>query len=329
MQISLVGAALGLWLLCVGLCVGSFLNVVIHRLPLMLHRQWRREAEAHLENPLADAAQADQDKPFAATLEAVDAPAADQAATQPQGNSSASAPHLESAHSADEQLERFNLMWPRSHCPTCRRPIKAVENIPVLSWAWLRGKCAGCAASISFRYPLVEALGAAAALWAVAAFGFTWLALTAAVYAWALIALACTDWETGLLPDQITLPLLWLGLLVNLGDSLTPLHWAVAGAAIGYAALWSIYWAFKLMTGKEGMGYGDFKLLAAIGAWLGWQALPAVALLAASAGLLYALTAILLGRRNRRQPIPFGPFLAAAGGAALVWREEVGFLIGA
>ena len=290
MQISVVGAALGLWLLVVGLCVGSFLNVVIHRLPLMLHRQWRREAEDHLEDGAA---------------------------------------HSESARSADDQFERFNLMQPRSHCPACRRPIKAVENIPILSWVWLRGKCAGCAASISFRYPLVEALSAAAALWAVAAFGFTWLALAAAVYAWALIALAFTDLETGLLPDQITLPLMWLGLLVNLGDGLTPLAWAVAGAAVGYLSLWLLYWAFKLATGKEGMGYGDFKLLAAIGAWLGWQALPAVALLAAAAGLLYALTAILLGRHSRRQPIPFGPFLAAAGCAALIWREETAALLGA
>ena len=290
MQISVVGAALGLWLLVVGLCVGSFLNVVIHRLPLMLHRQWRREAEDHLEDGSA---------------------------------------HSESARSADDQFERFNLMRPRSHCPACRRPIKAVENIPILSWMRLRGKCAGCTASIGFRYPLVEALSAAAALWAVAAFGFTWLALAAAVYAWALIALAFTDLETGLLPDQITLPLMWLGLLVNLGDSLTPLAWAVAGAAAGYLSLWLLYWAFKLATGKEGMGYGDFKLLAAIGAWLGWQALPAVALLAAAAGLLYALTAILLGRHNRRQPIPFGPFLAAAGCAALIWREETAALLGA
>ena len=290
MQISVVGAALGLWLLGVGLCVGSFLNVVIHRLPLMLHRQWRHEAEDHLEDGAA---------------------------------------HSENARSADDQFERFNLMRPRSHCPACRRPIKAVENIPILSWMRLRGKCAGCAASISFRYPLVEALSAAAALWAVAAFGFTWLALAAAVYAWALIALAFTDLETGLLPDQITLPLMWLGLLVNLGDGLTPLAWAVAGAAAGYLSLWLLYWAFKLATGKEGMGYGDFKLLAAIGAWLGWQALPAVALLAAAAGLLYALTAILLGRRTRRQPIPFGPFLAAAGCAALIWREETAALLGA
>ena len=290
MQISFVGTALGLWLVAVGLCLGSFLNVVIHRLPLMLHRQWRREAEAELE----------------------DGPA-----------------HPESAHAADDQFERFNLMRPRSHCPACRRPIKAAENIPVLSWLWLRGKCAGCAAPIGLRYPLVESLGAAAALWAVAAFGFTWLALAAAVYAWALIALAFTDLETGLLPDQITLPLLWLGLLVNLGDGLTPLPWAVVGAAVGYLSLWLLYWAFRLVTGKEGMGYGDFKLLAAIGAWLGWQALPAVALMAAAAGLLYALAAILLGRQTRRQPIPFGPFLAAAGWAALIWREQAVALFGA
>lgn len=297
MQISAAGLGLGLWLLGVGLCVGSFLNLVIHRLPLMLHRQWRREVEAQESQ---------------SSSEPVPSP-----------------PNLPQAGAANDKEERFNLLWPRSHCPACRRPIKAVENIPVFSWLWLRGKCAGCAAPISLRYPLVEALGAAAALWAVAAFGFSWLALAVAVYAWALIALAFTDLETGLLPDQITLPLMWLGLLVNLGDGLTPLPWAVVGAAAGYLSLWFLYWAFKLATGKEGMGYGDFKLLAAIGAWLGWQALPPVALLAAAAGLLYALTAIILGRQTRRQPIPFGPFLAAAGWAALIWREQTATLLGA
>lgn len=297
MQISAAGLGLGLWLLGVGLCVGSFLNLVIHRLPLMLHRQWRREVEAQESQSSSEPIPSPPDPP--------------------------------QASAAKDKEERFNLLWPRSHCPACRRPIKAVENIPVFSWLWLRGKCAGCAAPIGLRYPLVEALSAAAALWAVAAFGFSWLALAGAVYAWALIALAFTDLETGLLPDQITLPLMWLGLLVNLGDGLTPLPWAVVGAAAGYLSLWFLYWAFKLATGKEGMGYGDFKLLAAIGAWLGWQALPPVALLAAAAGLLYALTAIILGRQTRRQPIPFGPFLAAAGWAALIWREQTAALLGA
>lgn len=304
MQISAAGLALGLWLLGVGLCVGSFLNVVIHRLPLMLHRQWRRDAQSVLENAEADAAEV-QNKPVAHAL----------------------APEGAGAAGSDE--ERFNLIRPRSHCPACRRPVRAVENIPVVSWLWLRGQCAGCAAPIGRRYPAVEILAAVAVLTAVAGFGLTWLALAAAVYAWALIVLACTDLETGLLPDQITLPLLWLGLLVNLGDGLTPSAWAVVGAAAGYLSLWCLYWAFKLATGREGMGYGDFKLLAAIGAWLGWQALPAVALLAAAAGLLYALAAILMGRQTRRQPIPFGPFLAAAGWAALIWREQTAALLGA
>ena len=304
MQISAAGLALGLWLLGVGLCVGSFLNVVIHRLPLMLHRQWRRDAQSMLENAEA---------------------AADEVRNSPGAH--ALAPEGAGAAGSDEG--RFNLMHPRSHCPACRRPIRAVENIPVVSWLWLRGKCAGCAAPIGRRYPAVEILAAVAVLMAVAGFGFTWLALAAAVYVWALIVLAGTDLETGLLPDQVTLPLLWLGLLVNLGDGLTSLTWAVAGAAAGYLSLWFLYWAFKLATGKEGMGYGDFKLLAAIGAWLGWQALPAVALLAAAAGLLYALAAILMGRQTRRQPIPFGPFLAAAGWAALVWREQTAALLGA
>ena len=304
MQISAAGLVLGLWLLGVGLCVGSFLNVVIHRLPLMLHRQWRRDAQSVLENAEADAAEV-QGKPVAQAL----APAG--------------------AGAAGSGEQRFNLMRPRSHCPACRRPIRAVENIPVVSWLWLRGQCAGCAAPIGRRYPAVEILAAVAVLTAVAGLGLTWLALAATVYAWALIVLACTDLETGLLPDQITLPLLWLGLLVNLGDGLTPPAWAVVGAAAGYLSLWCLYWAFKLATGKEGMGYGDFKLLAAIGAWLGWQALPAVALLAAAAGLLYALAAILMGRQTRRQPIPFGPFLAAAGWAALIWREQTAALLGA
>ena len=260
----------------VGLCVGSFLNVVIHRLPIMLTRRWRREAAAEL--GVADA-----------------------------GDDAAEA--------------RFNLAVPRSCCPACGQPVKAFDNIPIISWMRLRGRCAGCAAPIGLRYPVVEALGGLAAIAALWWFGLGWQAAAAAVYLWALIALAFIDWETGLLPDQVTLPLLWCGLLVAWVDG-TMLGSAVIGAAAGYLSLWVIYWAFKLVTGKEGMGYGDFKLYAAIGAWLGWQALPAVALLAAVAGILFALPPILLGRRDRNTPIRFGPFLAVAGVLALFFQYE-------
>ena len=268
-------------LLFLGLCVGSFLNVVVHRLPIMLTRTWRREAAAEL-------GAADDDRPG----------------------------------------ERFNLAVPRSHCPACGEPVKAADNIPIMSWIRLRGRCASCAAPISLRYPLVELLGALALVAAVLAFGLTWIGLAAAVYLWALIALACIDLESGLLPDQLTLPLLWCGLLVNLPGAFTHLASAVVGAVVGYLFLWLTYWAFKLATGKEGMGYGDFKLYAAIGAWLGWQALPAVALLAAVGGILYALPPILLGRRDRNAPIRFGPFLAAAGSLALIFRAEPTWLLG-
>ena len=262
-------------LLFVGVSVGSFLNVVIHRLPIMLTRAWRREAAA------------------------------------------------EHGAVGDDRLdERFNLTVPRSRCPACGQPVKATDNIPIISWILLRGRCAGCAAPISLRYPLVELLGALAALAAALAFGMTWLGLAAAVYLWVLIALACIDFETGLLPDQLTLPLLWCGLLANMPGAFTPLASAVAGAAAGYLLLWATYWGFKLVTGKEGMGYGDFKLFAAIGAWLGWQALPTVLLPAAVAGILHALPAILMGRRDRNAPIRFGPFLAAAGGLALFFSYD-------
>ena len=211
--------------------------------------------------------------------------------------------------------------------PMTREPIKAWDNVPVVSWILLRGRCAGCAAPIGWRYPVVEALGGLAAVAALGWFGLDWQAFAAAIYLWALIALAFIDQETGLLPDQITLPLLWCGLLVNaMGDMM--LGSAVIGAAVGYLSLWMVYWAFKLVTGKEGMGYGDFKLCAAIGAWLGWQALPAVVLLAAGAGILYALPAILLGRRDRNAPIRFGPFLAVAGGLALFFAYETWLMFG-
>lgn len=257
------------------LCVGSFLNVVIHRLPLMLQRQW--EAEAHQ------------------VLERGEPP----------------------------EQPRFNLLVPRSRCPACEAPVRAWQNVPVVSWLALGGKCANCGTRISVRYPLVELLTALLSLVVLASFGFTGFGLAALVFTWVLLALLFIDYDTQLLPDQLTLPLLWLGLLANLSGGLTDLGSAVIGATAGYLFLWGTYWAFKLLTGKEGMGYGDFKLLAAIGAWLGWQVLPATVLIAAGVGLVYAAVTSFAGQRAAAQPIPFGPFLAIAGWVSLVQRDTV------
>ena len=264
-----------LLLLATGLAFGSFLNVAIHRLPIMLERRWNAQARAQL------------------GLQ-------------------------EEAASAEADAASFNLFLPPSHCPACKHPLKIRENIPILSWLMLKGRCSNCGGAISARYPLVEALAAGAALAAAAAFGFTWLGFAAAAYAWALIVLAGIDLDTQLLPDQITLPLLWSGLLVNAFGGFADLSSALVGAAAAYLFLWTVYWGFKLIVGKEGMGYGDFKLFAAIGAWLGWQVLPLVILLAAATGLAWALAGILTRGRDRRQPIPFGPFLALAGWAVLL-----------
>ena len=262
-----------LLLLWTGLSVGSFLNVVVYRLPVMLERGWRADAREALE------------------LEPV--PAA----------------------------KPFNLMVPRSRCPKCDAQISAWQNIPVFSWLVLRGRCAACNARISTRYPAVEVLTALVSLTVVAVFGYTWDALFALSFSWLLIAMALIDFDTRLLPDNLTLPLLWLGLLFNLRGGLVDLQSAVIGAAAGYLILWSIYWGFKLLTGKEGMGYGDFKLLAALGAWLGWQALPMVILISSVVGILLGGTVLLI--RKSREPIPFGPFLAIAGWVTLVWRDSV------
>jgi len=267
-----LGLVLAVW---VGLCVGSLLNVVIYRLPVMLERQWQAEARQILE---------EQPPP--------------------------------------EQAP-FNLMVPRSRCPQCEAPIHAWQNVPVVSWLLLRGRCANCGVGIPIRYPLVEALTAICSIIVLALFGFSWLGLAALVYTWMLLALTFIDYDTQLLPDQLTLPLLWLGIVTNVFGGFTDLASAVIGAVAGYLFLWSTYWGFKLLTGKEGMGYGDFKLLAAIGAWLGWQVLPATALIAAAVGLLYAIATFLTGKRKSAQPIPFGPFLAIAGWVCLVQRDTV------
>jgi leader peptidase (prepilin peptidase)/N-methyltransferase len=264
----------------VGLCIGSFLNVVIYRLPKMMERDWRAQC-AELGAPTT----------------ATQAPAADP--------------------------ERFNLMMPRSRCPSCGHGITALENIPVVSWLILRGKCSACAAPISARYPAVEIAAGAASAYAAWRYGFSLAALGAMAFCWVMIALAFIDLDTQLLPDDLTLPLLWGGLALNLGDTFAPLHSAVIGAIAGYLSLWLVYWAFKLATGKEGMGFGDFKLLAAIGAWLGWQALPLVILLSSVVGAAAGISLMVFTKHGRDHPIPFGPYLAAAGLIALFWGAEI------
>ena len=269
-----------------GLIVGSFLNVVIYRLPLILDRQWRAECA--------------------------------------QSEASALVP------APPEQAARFNLIVPRSACPSCHRTISAIHNIPVLSFVLLRGRCAYCQARISLRYPAIELLTAALSALVVWRFGLQAPGVCAMLVTWFLIALACIDLDHQLLPDSLTLPLLWLGLLASLtgwstiGSNLPvdPVS-AISGAAVGYLSLWLVYHGFRLLTGKEGMGYGDFKLLAALGAWLGVQMLLPIVLLSALVGALVGLTMILLRRRDRGTPIPFGPFLAAAGWIAMMWGPQI------
>lgn len=269
------------WIAAVlGLCIGSFLNVVIHRLPKMMERDWRAQCAE-----------------LGASTAAPGAPAA--------------------------SPDHFNLMVPRSRCPGCGHGITALENIPVVSWLVLRGKCSACAAPISARYPLVEIAAGAAAAYAAWRYGFSLAALGAMAFCWVMIALAFIDLDTQLLPDDVTLPLLWGGLSLNLGGIFAPLQSAVIGAIAGYLSLWLVYWAFKLATGKEGMGFGDFKLLAAIGAWLGWQALPLVILLSSVVGAAAGISLMLFTKHGRDHPIPFGPYLAAAGLIALFWGAEI------
>ena len=282
----------------IGLSIGSFLNVVIYRYPIMLGREWREQATAIL--------QEDDES------EQTDSNPEEHTAQQP-------------IQQAEEEQETFNLMLPRSRCPNCDHQITALENIPVLSWLFLRGKCSSCSLAISARYPGVELLTGVLTLAVIATFGFTWMALSACLATWILVAATFIDFDTKLLPDQLTYPILWLGLLSNglFSNPIVPLLDAVVGAVIGYLFLWSTYWAFKLITGKEGMGYGDFKLFAALGAWMGWQALPSIILVAASLGLIYAVARILFAKQSSADPIAFGPFLAAAGWVTLVYRDSV------
>lgn len=258
----------------IGLLVGSFLNVVIHRLPKMMEREWQQQC-AELNGQ---------------TIEV----------------------------SPD-----YNLVVPRSACPHCGHAISALENIPVISYLFLRGKCAGCAASISPRYPIVEAVSGLFSAYAACHFGFGLAGIAAIILVWALIALTFIDFDTQLLPDSITLPLLWLGLLLNLNGAFTSLPNALIGAVAGYLILWSVYWAFKLTTGKEGMGYGDFKLLAALGAWLGWTMLPLIILLSSLVGAVVGVALIIFAKHGRNIPIPFGPYLAGGGLIALFWGQAL------
>jgi leader peptidase (prepilin peptidase)/N-methyltransferase len=217
--------------------------------------------------------------------------------------------------------DRYDLMLPRSSCPHCGHQITALENIPVLSWLALRGKCSGCKTPISARYPIVEAVTGILSAALVWHFGSGIAGMATLVFVWLLITLTFIDADTRLLPDDLTLPLLWLGLLVNLNGTFVPLSDAVIGAAAGYLALWLVYWAFKLATGKEGMGYGDFKLLAALGAWMGWKMLLPIILLSSVVGAVVGICLIVFARRGRDNPIPFGPYLAAAGLISLVYGK--------
>jgi leader peptidase (prepilin peptidase)/N-methyltransferase len=283
--------------LVLGLLVGSFLNVVIHRTPKVLVREWRTQSVDIMSEWAHEA----------------DAPPTVRAA----GNG------LAELRTALAAAPRYNLVVPRSACPKCQHKITALENIPVLSWLWLRGRCAGCQTPISARYPIVEAITGLLSGYVAWRFGFTLAMLGALIFCWALIAGTFIDFDTQLLPDDITLPLLWLGLLFNLGGTFTSLPSAVIGAIAGYLSLWSVYWVFKYATGKEGMGYGDFKLLAAIGAWLGWKMLPAVILLSSLVGAVVGILLIWLAKHGRHVPIPFGPYLAAAGIIALFWGDAI------
>jgi len=262
--------------LIAGLCIGSFLNVAIHRLPKMMERAWR-----------ADCA--------------------------------------ELAGQPPPKEQPYNLVVPRSSCPGCGRRIAAIENVPIASWLALRGKCAGCGARISLRYPMVELLAGCGAAWSAWHFGFSAAAFGGMLFIWCTIALAFIDHATGYLPDDITLPLLWTGLLLNAFGTFVPLFDAVLGAAAGYLSLWSVYWGYKLVRGAEGMGYGDFKMTAAVGAYLGWKLLPLVIMISAFAGLLFGAAQMIaaVGKWDPKFKFHFGPCIAIAGIVAMFWGKEI------
>ena len=269
-----------IYALVTGLMIGSFLNVVIHRLPIMLMRDWRYQCDCLI------AEEEGQPEPTPTT-------------------------------------EKFNLAYPPSRCPACGNKIKIWQNIPLLSYLLLKGKCGHCGTSISLRYPIVELVTGLLTFFCIYFFGLNMQGLSACLITWCLISLTMIDYDHTLLPDNITLPLLWGGLLINYFGVFTSLENAVIGAMVGYLILWSIYWGFKLLSGIEGMGYGDFKLLAALGAWLGWQYLPIVILLSSVVGALVGVILIASGQQNKNKPIPFGPYLAVAGWITLMWGEQI------
>ncbi len=264
-----------LFILFIGLSVGSFLNVVIYRLPKMMEKMWHKECQELMG---------------------------------------------ESPQSAEKP---FNLNHPASHCPACGQQIRPWENIPVLSWLLLQGRCSNCGASISLRYPIIETLTAILSLIVAHYFGISWETFGALILTWALISLSLIDFDVQLLPDSITLPFVWLGLLLSLFGIFTDAHSAIIGACAGYLSLWSVFQIFRLLTGKEGMGYGDFKLLAMLGAWLGWQYLPQIIMLSALVGAIVGLSLILIRGRDKNIPIPFGPYLATAGWISLLWGDAI------
>ena len=260
----------------IGSFLGSFINVVIHRVPLMLERQWKADCQ-----------------------------------------------ELLSINSNNSLLSKYNLWAPRSHCPSCNHQVKVIENIPIISYLFLKGKCSNCGVKISLQYPLVELLTAILTTIVVWKFGFNIQSLGAVIFTWYLIALSGIDIKTQYLPDNMTLPLLWLGIILNIFSTYTDLTSSVLGAIFGYISLWLVFHIFKLVTGKEGMGYGDFKLLAALGAWMGWQLLPLIILLSSAVGAIIGITMIMTKLQERSKPIPFGPYLAVAGWIAMLYGEQL------
>lgn len=269
--------------LILGLLVGSFLNVVIYRLPKMMERDWSEQCKEFVSSSCS----------------------------------------LASPPPTSEPMEPFNLMVPGSRCPSCGHKIKPWENIPIVSYLILGGKCSACKAKISARYPTIELVTGLLSVAVIFYTGANWNGLAALIFTWSLIALTMIDFDTYLLPDDITLPLLWLGLIANSFNAFTDLPSALWGAVAGYLSLWSVYKLFKLLTGKEGMGYGDFKLLAALGAWMGWQMLPQIILLSSLVGALIGISLIVVRGRDKNIPIPFGPYLAIAGWIAFVWGDTI------
>ena len=267
----------------VSLMVGSFLNVVIYRLPVMMERSWKADFQAHFETDVS-------------TL---------------------------GSNTDSTESTPFNLIKPDSTCPKCQHKIRAWENIPVLSWLLLRGKCSQCKNAISIRYPLIELGTALCSVWIAWHFGYSWSALAGVVMTWILVALIFIDIDTMLLPDQLTLPLLWMGLLFSIVNPAVSSADSIIGATVGYLSLWSVYWGFKLLTGKEGMGYGDFKLLAALGAWMGWQYLAIVVLMSSLVGAVIGISVLSFQGKDKGQAIPFGPYLAIAGWLTLLYGDWI------